>query len=68
MSKRIEWVSELKDTPKNREKSSVMGALEIMLDDEDNPLPEEFMSFYNGEAGVDIPWGSKVKITIEFCK
>jgi hypothetical protein len=52
------------DNQKNREKSQYMGALEIMLDDSDNPVPEEFLAL-NDDAGIAVPWGTKYKITIE---
>lgn len=61
----VEFELTLVDNPKNREKAKYMGALEVMFDDENNPLPESFTGFWNGEAGKDIPWGSKVKVTIE---
>jgi hypothetical protein len=52
------------DNRKNREKSNYMGALEIMLDDSDNPVPEEFLAL-NDDAGIAVPWGAKYKITVE---
>ena len=65
MSKRIEWVMELFDNPKNRRKADCLCALDIMFDDIDNPLPEEFIEYFNNEAGLVVPWGTKFKITIE---
>lgn len=50
---------------KNISKKEVLSAFEILMDDEDNPLPEEWFSFWNGNAGLDIPWNSKVNVTIE---
>jgi hypothetical protein len=55
----------LNDTPGNREKSKLMGALEIMFDDSDNELPKDWNEKFNGDAGTDVPWGTKFKITIE---
>lgn len=61
---KTEFTLTLYENPKNKEKSSVMGALEIMFDDEDNALPSAFLTL-NGDAGTDVPWGIQYKITIE---
>lgn len=53
------------DNPKNREKSNVLSSLDIMFDDIDNPLPESWYTFWNSEA---MPWGTKIKITLEVIK
>lgn len=60
-----EFEMTLVDNPKNREKSSALCSLDIMFDDEANPLPEEWYSFWNAEAGDDMPWGTKIRITLE---
>ena len=56
------------DNPKNREKSEYMSPFDIMMDDIDNPLPQDWFETIAGDAGVDLPWGSKVKITVEIVK
>lgn len=52
-------------TPHNEYKSEVLSAFELMWDDQDNPLPSEWYNFWNGDAGKEIPWGTKVKVTLE---
>ena len=54
----------LYDNQKNRDKTPYMNTIDILFDDMDNELPEIWDTL-NGEAGIDIPWGSKFKITIE---
>lgn len=53
------------DNDANRRKAECMDAFEIMMDDQDNPLPLVWYTFFNGEAGAEIPWGTKVRVTLE---
>jgi hypothetical protein len=53
------------DNGKNRAKSDALCSLDIMFDDSDNPLPDEWYSFWNSDAGIGMPWGTKVRITLE---
>ena len=62
---KTEFEMTLYDTPSNRVKSECLCSLDIMFDDIDNPLPEEWYSFWNSDVGVGMPWGTKVKITLE---
>lgn len=62
---KTEFEMTLFDNPKNREKAHCLASLDIMFDDADNPLPESWYELWNSEAGVDMPWGTKVKITLE---
>ena len=55
----------LLDNEKNKIKSRYMTAFEIMLDDENNALPQSWFNFWNADAGIDIPWGTKIKLTLE---
>lgn len=65
---KTEFEMTLFDNPKNREKCGVLSSLEIMFDDIDNPLPESWYTFWNSEAGLNMPWGTKIKITLEVIK
>ena len=58
--KKAEFELTLYDNEKNIEKFNTMSKLEIMFDDEDNPLPPEYFFFSDY-----IPWGSKMKVTFE---
>lgn len=52
---KTEFEMTLFDNPKNREKATVLSPLEIIFDDSDNPeIPN-----------IDVPWGAKIKVSIE---
>lgn len=55
-------------TPHNEYKSDALSAFELMWDDEDNLLPDEWFDFWNGNAGTDVPWGTRVRVTLEVLK
>lgn len=61
---KVEFEMQLYDNAKNRAKTQWASAIDIMFDDMDNNLPDSWL-ILNGEAGIDIPWGSKFKFTIE---
>jgi hypothetical protein len=65
MNQKIEFEMTLFDNEKNRSKTAWGGAFEIMFDDIDNIVPESWRDYFNAEAGDDVPWGAKYKITIE---
>ena len=65
MNQKIEFEMTLFDNEKNRSKTAWGGAFEIMFDDMDNIIPEAWRDYFNAEAGDDVPWGTKYKITIE---
>ena len=65
MNQKIEFEMTLFDNEKNRSKTSWGCALDIMMDDMDNHLPQEWFDYFNDEAGSVVPWGTKYKITIE---
>lgn len=48
------------DNEKNRRKSTCMCPLEIMFDDEDNKLPDDYYWF-----AEEIPLGTKIRVTLE---
>lgn len=58
---KTEFPLTLHDNDKNRDKSPYLQRIEIMFDDENNPLPDEWFSFWSD----NIPWGSTIKITLE---
>ena len=58
---KTEFLLTLYDNEKNRDKVRYFHRIEIMFDDEDNPLPDEWFSFWSDS----IPWGSTIKITLE---
>lgn len=64
---KTEFTLTLNETADNIRKTNCMMALDIMFDDKaDNcKLPEEWYTFWNSEAGQSMPWGTKVKITLE---
>lgn len=64
---KVEFEMRLYDNTKNRVKANFMNVIDIMFDDMDNVLPDSWFAL-NGEAGIDIPWGSKFKFTIEVMK
>lgn len=61
---KVEFEMQLYDNAKNRAKTQWANVIDIMFDDMDNNLPDSWL-ILNGEAGIDIPWGSKFKFTIE---
>lgn len=65
---KTEFEMTLFDNPKNRAKTNALCSLDIMFDDIDNPLPESWYEFWNSEAGLNMPWGTKIKITLEVVK
>lgn len=48
------------DNEKNIRKSKCMSPLEIMFDDEDNKLPEDYYWFAD-----ELPLGAKIRVTLE---
>lgn len=51
------------DNEKNRSKTKFLSPLEIMFDDEDNKLPEEWYSYWTNENGIKV--GIKIRVTLE---
>lgn len=51
------------DNEKNRSKTKFLSPLEIMFDDEDNKLPEEWYNYWTNENGIKL--GTKIRITLE---
>jgi hypothetical protein len=66
-SMKTEFELTLNETADNIRKTNCMMALDIMFDDKhpNCKLPDEWYSFWNNEAGSVMPWGTKVKITLE---
>lgn len=58
---KTEMLLVLHENDKNKKKAEVLQRIEILFDDEENKLPDEWFSFWSD----DIPWNSKVKITLE---
>ena len=57
---KTEFELTLFDNKKNRKKLGCMNTLEVLFDDEDNKLPEDYYWF-----AEDIPLGTKIKVTLE---
>ena len=55
----------LNKTPENMRKTEALCAFDIMMDDPANPLPDKWHSYWNAEAGDDMVWGTKVRVTLE---
>jgi hypothetical protein len=58
--KKVSFELTLFDDEKTKNKEEYMNRLEIMLDGERNPLPEEYYYFSD-----EIPFGRKVRVTLE---
>lgn len=61
---KTEFVMQLYENEKNKHKATCMGVIDIMFDDMDNEVPDVWNTL-NGDPGIDIPWGSRFKFTIE---
>lgn len=55
------FVLEYRDTEENRLKSSLLSPIEVMFDDRANVLPPTWYTYWC----TDLPFGSKIRITLE---
>lgn len=57
---KTEFELTLFDNTKNRKKLECMNTLEVIFDDEDNKLPEDYYWFAD-----ELPLGAKIRVTFE---